>query len=826
MKWISLPIKVAVLMILAACLVATAGYLTYRSLSSIVASVEVKSRPDFRLLMIRDIEADLDQAESSVRLYSLTRDRKDIVPYYDIISAIDEKIDSLTAASSKDTAFLAQIDTISSLIEENLLVWNEMIDLYHSDSLETYIHSLTAKIAVGNLTKKKPGILKRVFSRKALKEEERLAREKEQQELISDINKIQQQDSIENSLLLAKESRLALTNDEIRERLYLLIARMENDVIRSIKNNSITARQMADQTYQRLIAFAVLGSLLVLTVLIVVVRYVLKIREYQVALERSKEETEKLSQTRERFVANMSHEIRTPVNAIFGFAGQLLHEKLSDRNRKMLRIIHSTAEHLVHIVNEVLDFSKLQNHALIPDKHHFALQPVFEETKMLLLPQSNENNTVLSYSISSDTPQVLFGDAYRLRQILLNLAGNAVKFTVGGEVRFSAESHNFSGTTFELVLTVTDTGIGISKEMHEKVFDDFTQAEAGITRKYGGTGLGLSIVKKLVEVHKGTIQLESQEGTGTTITCRLPYESGNPNLVRSFSENLRIPDEIRNMRVLVVDDEEYNRLLFRTIFTRWKVASDEVPDGIQALEKIKSGSYDMVFMDARMPGLSGLEASATIRVKLGIDGYRLPIIGTSATHSPDDNQLYHSAGMNAFLPKPFTERMLFETILSVKNHSETDGTLEEMPFEFIETELNEGTSLAPENVRGAWEPGSEGAKERVSEVNLKNLYHIAGNDVTFVRQMLVSFIQSTEKGLHGLDDSLKAGDVKSVHEIAHKISSPCRHVGAERLYSNLKMLEEQSKNQQNMGILADLTKDIKTEFLIIKQGLQNHLNKL
>lgn len=796
-------------MVLAVALVSAAGYLTYRSLSSIVASVQVKSRPDLRLLIIREIAADLDMAEYSVRLYRLTRDKQDIKPYYNIITSIDDKIDSLTAASENDSAFLTQVDTISSLIEENLLVWNDMIDLYHSDSLEIYIHSLTARIAVGTLSQKKPGILKRVFSRKAIREEEEALKTAEQKALLSDIHKIQQHDSIKNSMMVATESKLALTNNEIRERLYLLITRMENEVISSIRANAVSAQHLADETYRRLISFAILGSLLVLTVLIVVINYVRKIREYQIALEISRAETEKMANMKERFVANMSHEIRTPVNAISGFTGQLLHEKLNDKSRKMLEIIYSTSEHLVRVVNDILDFSKLQNNAIVPDRIHFDILPVFEEIRMLFLPGAQANNTRLYYTIGADTPEVLYGDSHRLKQILLNLVGNAVKFTMNGEIHFSADSRNFSGKTFELILSVRDTGIGIRKDMQDKVFDDFTQAEAGITRKFGGTGLGLSIVRKLVELHKGTIVLDSTEGKGTEITCRLPYQTGNRKLVKKTQEVTFLPQFVKEMKVLVVDDEEYNRLLFKTIFNRWELHSDEVADGSQALEKIRSSIYDLVFMDARMPGLSGLEASTIIRGELGIDEKTMPIIGTSATHTSEDLQIYQSAGMNAFLPKPFTERMLLDIIISVKGNSQTVETEEAIAVVKNDSVLNES-----------------GASQSLQGVNLKNLYHIASNDITFVKQMLNAFILSTEQGLHGLDDSIKSGDLKAVHEIAHKISSPCRHVGADRLYSNLKMIEEQSKNHENISILYDLARDSKTEFQKIKKDLQIHMDKI
>jgi len=289
----------------------------------------------------------------------------------------------------------------------------------------------------------------------------------------------------------------------------------------------------------------------------------------------------------------------------------------------------------------------------------------------------------------------------------------------------------------------------------------------------------------------------------------MPYQSGNLKFVKKKSESLRVSETVKKLKVLVVDDEEYNRLLFKTIFSRWEVHSDDVADGKEALEKLKSSTYDMVFMDARMPGLSGLEASTIIRGEMNIDDNTMQIIGTSATHSAEDMQIYLSAGMNAFLPKPFTERMLLDVIQSVRNNILSPGKETEMAEVQTDAAMNE--TIINSGVQG---------------VNLKNLYHIAANDISFVKQMLNSFIQSTEEGLSGLDDSLRSGDLKSVHEIAHRISSPCRHVGADRLYSNLKLIEEHSKNHENIGILADLSRDSSIEFLKIKKGLQKHLETL
>ena len=185
------------------------------------------------------------------------------------------------------------------------------------------------------------------------------------------------------------------------------------------------------------------------------------------------------------------------MNAIYGFTEQLLYEPLDEKSRKILNVIKSSSDHLVQLVNNILDFSKLELAKIVLEKTHFQIRMVCEEVQLMFGKKAIENNTLLFYSISKTVPQTLFGDSYRLKQILLNLVGNAVKFTTNGEIHISIDGVIKSDNTLDLILKITDTGIGIHEDMLDKVFDDFTQAESGISMKYGGTGLGLSIVKKV-----------------------------------------------------------------------------------------------------------------------------------------------------------------------------------------------------------------------------------------------------------------------------------------------------------------------------------------
>jgi signal transduction histidine kinase/CheY-like chemotaxis protein/HPt (histidine-containing phosphotransfer) domain-containing protein len=796
-KKISIQIKIGFLMILAVILLSATGYLSYRNLSSIVASIQMDLKPDLRLSSIREISMDLEKAQNSIRIYTNTHDTLNLRPYYTIISNIDEKVSRLRSECLSDSLLIQQTDTISKLIEKNINIWNQLLYLQYNYTVVENLKHLSVRLDSNSVedSKTERSILKRVFSRA---NKNRL----NEKEIISDLREIEQQDSITKVKLTIRESKLAITSSEIKEQFYDLINKIENEIYALVNAKALAADKLAAKTYIWLAMFSVSGTLLAILVMFIIVRYVRKTHAYQIALQSSKDEVEKLARTKELFMANMSHEIRTPVTAISGFTEQLLHELLDENTTRTLKIIKSSSDHLANIINDILDFSKLQNGRLALEKIHFKIVQILEDVYALFERQAIRNNTRLSFSISQDTPPVLLGDPYRLKQIMINLVSNSVKFTKNGDVHFSVNCIKKESEEIELITKVTDTGIGIEESKINFIFEDFTQEEMSTTRKYGGTGLGLSIVKKLIELHNGTIECISRKNHGTTITCHIPYLTGDEKQVRKEVEPpLYIPEEIRNMKVLIVDDEEYNRLLFKTILERWKVRYYEAENGMEALEMLKTDRYDLLFMDARMPGIDGLKATQFIRNEMKITESEMPVICISATTINEDWQKYQKAGMNAFLPKPFTEEMLLTTILSViKGYVPASG----------------GDPIREEKINSA---GPD-------KINLQNLYHISGGDEKFVKQMLLSFIDSTRKGLHDMQDIVKSGQMDSVADLAHKMLPPCRHIGAMDLCNLLKKIEENVQKNVELQTLEALTGESLLEFEAISGLIKEHIAKI
>jgi signal transduction histidine kinase/HPt (histidine-containing phosphotransfer) domain-containing protein/ActR/RegA family two-component response regulator len=796
MKKALVQIKIGLLLILAVIILSATSYLSYRNLSSIVSSLHTGLIPELRLFSIREVTNELERADNSIRIYTITRDTGYLKTYYSVISGIDEKVNNLRTECRDNPVLLEQIDTISKQIEESIIVWNQLLFLAHNNKATENLRLLSDSInyASEKNQKKEVGILKRVFGR-------RVKNPASEQDIAASLKNIEQQDSIAREKIRDRETHLAGISSAITKRFYDLIAKMENEAALLLKERAIAAGKLAEDTYRWLIIFSVSGGALALLVLFIIVRYIRKTVAYQTALEKSNAEAEKLARTKEMFMANMSHEIRTPVTAISGFTEQLLHESHNEEIARILRIIKSSSDHLARIINDILDFSKLHNNKLALEKVPFSIGHILEEVHSIFELQAKSNNDRLSYSLDPETPPVLIGDPYRLKQILINLVSNAVKFTRDGEVNFTANCLKTQSGKAELILQVVDTGIGIDEAEIGNIFNDFAQEEMSTSRKYGGTGLGLSIVKKLVELYQGTIECKSRKNYGTTITCRIPVTVGDEKqLKRESAAPVTDAGSLRDLRFLIVDDEEYNRLLFKKILDRWMVRYDEASNGLEAIGKLKEQRYDLLFMDIRMPEFDGIKAARYIREEMKITDKDMPVVLVSAATENGFRQEYADAGANAFIQKPFTEEMLLSVILEVNSKRARN--------------IPDGS-------------GTDGAEksDSPSKINLHNLYRISGGDDQFVKQMLISFIQTTKKGLEDLNEAVLTGQSDRVSSLAHKLLAPCRHLGAMELCSLLQILEKDAGTVKNEAI-ETLARESMKEFEVVSAIINDRIAKI
>ena len=402
-------------------------------------------------------------------------------------------------------------------------------------------------------------------------------------------------------------------------------------------------------------------------------------KESTVALRLAKESAEAMALAKSQFLVNMSHELRTPMTGILGMLQLTLDEDLAPVPRGYLETTMNSACSLLRILNDILDMAKFEAGKLTIEEQPFSPKWCISEAVAIITPEVRRKGLDFAISVAEEVPDILTGDQVRLRQVLTNLIGNAVKFTEVGKVmvRVTAGGKTFNGKQ-DFTFAITDTGIGIPNDKKELLFRAFSQVDSSLSRKYGGTGLGLAISKDIVELMGGTISFVSEEGVGTTFTFTIALgetnlghdalptvESFLPKAINTVREGQRFP------RVLLAEDDLNIRQFLGLLLKRSCYNIEVAEDGLKAIEMWEEGKYDLVLMDLQMPRLNGFEATGVIREKERVRGGHIPIIAMTAHASQEDQERCFAAGMDAYISKPID----FEKALRVmddilkQNHS-------------------------------------------------------------------------------------------------------------------------------------------------------------
>jgi CheY-like chemotaxis protein len=358
----------------------------------------------------------------------------------------------------------------------------------------------------------------------------------------------------------------------------------------------------------------------------------------------------------------MSHELRTPINGIIGIAHLLAKTKLSEEQKEMISLLEISSNSLLGVINDILDLSKIEAGKFKITRTEIDLPRLCNAVVNLLRIRAKEKNLELITELDPNLPRHILADSLRLNQILMNLIGNAIKFTSKGTVTLKVEVVSSKRNNVRLRFLVIDTGIGIAKENTEKIFGTFEQADDKTTINFGGTGLGLSIVKNLTKLKGGTLEVKSELGKGSTFQFENWYQIIK-EVEPAAKKSLDKFESLSHLRVLVAEDNPINKFLIIKILKEWDIDADVVENGKEAIDKLRDYDYDIILMDTYMPVMNGLDAIKCIR-----DGYapgkeRIPIITFSAAVMDNDNKTAFEAGANDVLSKPFELETLYQKLI-------------------------------------------------------------------------------------------------------------------------------------------------------------------
>lgn len=540
-----------------------------------------------------------------------------------------------------------------------------------------------------------------------------------------------------------------------------------------------------------------IGILIAVSAMIVLFRDVNTRNRLEAELRVAKKQAENNALMKEQFMANMSHEIRTPMNAILGFSSLMQKTKLDETQAGYLSAIKTSGSNLLNIINDILDFSKIEAGQVSIEKIPFSVHSLVDSLRVMFSEKAGEKHIGFEVEISPQLPKLVFGDPTRLTQILVNLTGNAIKFTDNGSVKVSCEVKSIEHDVANLVFRVKDTGIGIPANKIDDVFVRFRQANSDTTRMYGGTGLGLSIVKSLVEIQNGTITVKSKEGAGSEFIVSISYPvsyEDSPE-VRSMKESSESRTALRPAEILLAEDNLLNQKLAKTLLESFGLKVDIAGNGQIAIDMLKGKQYELVLMDMQMPVLDGYDTARAIRNELRLD---VPVIAMTAHILPGEKEKCISCGMNDYISKPFREQELYDMVRHY---------------------IGEG------NGKQAAAPAAEKTQSDAKVVNLDELYALARGNKEFIREMIGIFLEQNGADLETLEKAISEKDYETIQATSHRMKTSVGFMGLKQLLSPLAEMEETAITRSGIETIGRSFGTVKSVSLLAVEEMKNELGK-
>lgn len=507
-------------------------------------------------------------------------------------------------------------------------------------------------------------------------------------------------------------------------------------------------------------------------------------KRLEIALKNEKIKAQQASKSKEAFLAQMSHEIRTPLNAIVGFLRELSKQQLTSTQRDYINNSEIASRHLLAIINNVLDISKIEAGEMALENADFVLENTLTNVITVLSPKAKEKGLTVHKNVAPEISKVLKGDELRLEQILFNLLGNAIKFTDTGEILINCVLEEEETDWQKIRISVKDTGIGMDADYLKDIFKKFSQeGKAVTTKKYGGTGLGMFITKELVELMKGKIEIESDKDIGTTFHVSLQLKKGDPGKVQAVGNKLE-PGSLQDVSVLLVEDNILNRMVAQNSLKYYNCQVEEVENGLKALEILRQKTFDVILMDIQMPEMDGIEATKMIRNELQLD---TPIIALTANAFKTEIDRCYAAGMNDYVTKPFDEDVLIGLI--AKYSRKKQNTTSEPVQKYY---------------------------------NLDMLRELSGNSNDFIYEVLQVFMTQVDELIKEGITALKIKEYSELGKMIHKIRPSAESLKIGSITDELRILEQMIKDKEDVIAIETLYDFVKTRLETVVKQLQKY----
>ncbi len=755
------------------------------------------TKDNAKLLRISNTMAKLYANEALGRTAMLTGKPKDLKAYIYSTDSIQHEIDTIKTLLDKEQVI--KFDTVQMLLARKKTGIKEIVAFQKKNPKDQRFNSSRkgikkAKDSIWNKIEPVRPTKKYTWdgiSEKLLTEKQRDSLSKldvSNDSLTKAYNKIidgaSAKDSKITRALEAKEAKLLDENRVLSDKLRVIIAAVEKEFLQKSYAKFEQSRNTLNKTVETMAWVGAITLLIVIVFALIIVRDLSNSQNYRRQLEVLNQQNQDLLHTKSMLMATVTHDLQTPLGSIIGFQELLKNTGVSPRQNQYLNNIKESADYILRLVNDLMDFSRLENNRITIDNKSVNIKQVIEATCRTLEHIAIEKSIELNWDVADELDAYFITDPYRLKQVLTNLVSNAIKFTHDGSVEVSARIEGF-----DIIISVIDTGIGIAPDKHDAVFKEFTQANSGIEKKFGGTGLGLTISKRIVELLKGIITLESQEGKGSVFTVSLPCiaatEKGPADISATKVQALLPP----GTTILVVDDDHVQLMFMKEILQQHgaTVVTEINPKAVPSL--LKNNEFDIVLTDIQMPVLDGFGLIKSIRAS-GHPVKNIPVIALSGRKDLPD-EAFENAGFTAHSTKPVNIDELLGLIAGI------------LKFERKKTPTLPKTGTS-----------TKGGLDRLS-----SLSQFTNNDPKSLKTILETFIESAEDNCVVLREAAAENDAVKLAQIAHKMIPMLKQMEVEAVVDMLLPLEG-GTNEMDAAQLKSYAEEICQRMRVLCQSLR------